>query len=93
LDGLPFHSIRQDNAIWVERAFEEREVVDVVKELNGYIGRLVQKVFLWLSSSLEFHEFGKFARSLNTTFISLISKKVGAVEIKDFRPINLISGV
>jgi hypothetical protein len=35
LDGLPFHSIREDEAIWVEQAFEEREVFDVVRELNG----------------------------------------------------------
>jgi hypothetical protein len=105
LDGLPFHSIREDEAIWVEQAFEEREVFDVVRELNGDraprpngfsmtffqscsdVIKDVMKLFL------EFHEFGKFVRSLNVTFISLISKKVGAVEIKDFRPINLISGV
>ena len=36
---------------------------------------------------------GKFEKSLNTTFVALIPKKVGAVEIKDFRPISLVSGV
>jgi len=45
----------------------------------------VMKVFL------EFYERGKFEKSLNETFISLILKKVGAVE--DFHPINLISGI
>jgi hypothetical protein len=42
----------------------------------------VMKVFL------EFHERGKFEKSLNATFISLIPKKVGAVEVKDFCPIK-----
>jgi hypothetical protein len=32
-------------------------------------------------------------RSLNATSIALIRKKVGAVDIKDFRPINLVGGV
>ena len=34
---------------------------------------------------------GKFVSSLNTTFIGLIPKKVGATNIKDFRPISLVS--
>jgi hypothetical protein len=41
----------------------------------------------------EFHTNGKFEKSLNATFISLIPKKAGAVEIKDFRPISLVGGV
>ena len=45
------------------------------------------KVFHYL------HAHGNFEKSLNATFITLIPKKPGAVEIKDFRPINLISGV
>jgi hypothetical protein len=42
---------------------------------------------------LEFQERGKFVKSLNVTFISLIPKKVGVVENKDFRPISLVSGI
>jgi hypothetical protein len=41
----------------------------------------------------EFHESGKFEKSFNATFVVLIHKKAGAVEIKDFRPISLVSGV
>jgi hypothetical protein len=41
----------------------------------------------------EFHETGKFEKSFNATFVVLIPKKAGAVEIKDFRSISLVSGV
>ena len=41
----------------------------------------------------EFHESGKFEKSFNATFVALIPKKAGAMEIKDFRPISLISVV
>lgn len=41
----------------------------------------VMKVFL------EFHQRGKIEKSLNATFITLIPKKVWAVEVKGFRPI------
>lgn len=37
-----------------------------------------------------FHASGGFGKSLNATFIALITKTVGAVNIKDFRPISLI---
>jgi hypothetical protein len=43
--------------------------------------------------SKEFHLRGKFEKSLNATFISLIPKKVGVVDIKDFCPISLVGGV
>jgi hypothetical protein len=41
----------------------------------------------------EFHSRGKFKKSLNATFASLIPKKVGVVAIKDFHPISLVGGV
>ena len=39
-----------------------------------------------------FFERGQFEKSLNATFISLIPKKLDAVEVKDFWPISLIGG-
>lgn len=39
------------------------------------------------------HQHGHMVRSCNTSFITLIPKKKGAVELKDFRPISLISNV
>ena len=41
----------------------------------------------------EFYEYGSFVRSLNATFLSLIPKKVNAVEEKDFRPISLVGSM
>lgn len=32
----------------------------------------------------EFHENGRFEKSLNATFIDLIPKKPGVVEVKDY---------
>jgi hypothetical protein len=37
----------------------------------------------------EFYSRGKFGKSFNATFVSLIWKKAGVVEINDFHPINL----
>jgi hypothetical protein len=41
----------------------------------------------------EFHDQGKFEKSLNATFTPLIPKTHGAAEIKDFHPISLVGGV
>ena len=37
-----------------------------------------------------FHGLSSFEKSLNATFVSLISKKTDALEVKDFRPISLV---
>jgi len=41
----------------------------------------------------DFHTRSRFVKSINATFIALIPKKLGAVDLKDFRPISLVSGV
>ena len=41
----------------------------------------------------QFHETGRFVRSLNATFLVLIPKKGGAEDLKDFRPISLVGGL
>ena len=37
----------------------------------------------------EFHEQGRFVRSLNSTFLVFIPKKAGAEDLRDFRLISL----
>ena len=41
----------------------------------------------------EFYSQGKFRKSFNATFVYLILKKAGVVEINDFHPINLVGRV
>jgi hypothetical protein len=41
----------------------------------------------------DFHTRDTFENSFNATFISLILKKPGAVDIKEFRPISVVGGV
>ena len=41
----------------------------------------------------QLHDHGTFAKSINATFIALIPQKPGAAEIKDFRPISLVTGL
>ena len=41
----------------------------------------------------EFHERGRFVRSLNTTILVLVPKKRGADDLRDFRPISLMGGL
>jgi hypothetical protein len=41
----------------------------------------------------NFHEHERFVKGLNATFITLILKKLGQLETRDFRPISLIGSV
>ena len=41
----------------------------------------------------EFHKQGRFVRSLNSTFLVLIPKKVGVEDLRDFKPISLMGGL
>jgi hypothetical protein len=93
-------------SIWLERAFEEKEVRDVVRDLNGdkapgpdrFTLAFFQKCWDFLKTDImdvfaKFHARGKFEKSLNATFVSLIRKKTGAMDVRDFRPISLVGGI
>ena len=41
----------------------------------------------------EFHEHNCFFRSLSATFLVLIPRKGGVVDLRDFRPTNLVGGL
>jgi hypothetical protein len=41
----------------------------------------------------DFHASSKFEKSLDATFIAFIPKKLEAIDLKDFCPISLVSGV
>ena len=46
-----------------------------------------------LTAFEEFYQHSKFEKSLNATFITLIPKKNGASNLRDFRPISLVGSV
>jgi hypothetical protein len=106
VDGIAFESIFEVEAGWLERAFEEDEVRKVVMKMNGnkasgpegfsiaffqvcwdVVRMDIMKVFGAL------HTGGRFEKSLNAFFISLIPKVPGVVELKDFHPISLVGGI
>jgi hypothetical protein len=61
LDSLHFNSIGDEEAIWKERAFEEREVFEIMRALNGDKGPLTFFQTCWevLKEDIMnvFHEF------------------------------------
>jgi hypothetical protein len=106
LDGLHFSSISSDEACWLEKPFEEEEIFQAVSNMNGdkapgpdgFPMSFFHACWPILRADLlavfsEFHEFGSFQRSLNATFLTIIPKKTNVVEIRDFRPISLVSSL
>jgi hypothetical protein len=90
----------------LELPFEEREVLEVVKGLNrdnapgpdGFTLAFFQDCWEVIKTDLigvfqDFHTHSKFVKSINATFLALIPKKFGAMDLKDYRPISLVSGV
>jgi hypothetical protein len=106
LDDLEFESLSEGEAASLEAPFLEKEVKDVIFGMDGnkapgpdgFSLAFFQACWEVLKNDImaifsDFHARGKFEKSLNSTFISLIPKIPGATEIKDFRPISLVSGI
>jgi hypothetical protein len=106
LDGLSFNRLNSEDAAVVIRPFEE-EVQAAVNAMpgdkapagpDGFTLAFYQKCWRVLKADVmrvlhHFHAQGTFVRSLNAIFIALIPKKAGAKEVKDFRPISLLSSL
>ena len=106
LDNVEFSRISKEDAIWLERPFDEEEVFgginsfngDKVPSPNGYSMAFFQSYWSILKKEVmevfqNFHTQAMFEKSLNASFLALIPKKVDAMEIKDFRPISLVGGI
>jgi hypothetical protein len=106
LDNLEFDSLNVEEASSLENPFEEREVREVIKgmdrdkapEPNGFTLAFFQDCWEVVKGDFmavfeEFYARGKFVKSINSSFISLIPKTQGAKVIVDFRPISLVGGV
>lgn len=103
-DGLPFDSIGDDKAGWMERVFQGSKVFEVEKALNEDTGpnsfslaffQTCQDVLKQdiMNVFHEFHVRGMFERSLDATFIAHFPKQVGVVGIMDFHRINVVGGI
>uniref|UniRef100_A0A2N9FWW1 Reverse transcriptase domain-containing protein n=1 Tax=Fagus sylvatica TaxID=28930 RepID=A0A2N9FWW1_FAGSY len=105
-NGLPFATMSSEDAAWIERPFDEDEVFNVVKGFNsdkapgpdGFSSGFFQHCWSIIKDDIMavfhmFHLHGQFEKSFNATFLALIPKKSGAIEIKDFRPISLVGAV
>lgn len=98
--------ISEEEKIWLEEPFTSEEVEAVVKMFEGdkapgpdgfnmyFFQECWNTVKEDVMKTVEtFWQEGTFVSSLNATFITLIPKKKGAEEIKDFRPITLLGSV
>jgi hypothetical protein len=106
LDNLDFDSLSAGEASSLEVPFLEREVKEVIfgmdenkaPGLDEFSLAFFQACWDVLKDDImavfsNFHVHGKFEKSLNSTFISLIPKVSGVTELKDFRHISLVSGI
>jgi hypothetical protein len=106
MDNQVFSSIDEEEKMWLERDFEEMEVWEVMKGMDGdkapgpdgFTMAFFQSCWVVVKHDVmavffEFYRRRQLVKSLNVTFVSLVPKKVDAVEMKDFRPINLVGGM
>jgi CHAT domain-containing protein len=106
LDNLAFDSLDEVEASSLELPFVEKEVLEVVKGMNrdkapgpdGFSIAFFQDCWDVIKTDLmgvflDFHTHSKFVKSTNATFLALIPKKSGAMDLKDFRPISHVRGV
>ena len=106
LNNIEFDRLNVEEASSLEEPFEEKEVWEVIKGMDrdkasgpdGLTLAFFQGCWDVIKGDFmvvfaEFHARGKFVKSINSTFISLIPKVHGAKEIKDFRPISLVGGI
>ena len=106
LPDLSFNEIGIEDASKLEEVFSEEEIWTAISGLNGDKAPgpdgfpLAFWSFSWdfvkaevMSFFKEFHEQGKFVRSINATFLVLIPKKQNVEDLKDLRPISLVGGL
>ncbi|WKA01615.1 hypothetical protein VitviT2T_019886 [Vitis vinifera] len=103
MEGLDFNRIGDKETARLKEVFSEDEVFLALSNLNGDKAPgpngfpLSFWQFCWdfvkeevMGFLKEFHEHGRFVRSLNSTFLVLIPKKAGVEDLRDFRPISLV---
>jgi hypothetical protein len=92
--------------VWLERPFQEEEVLQALLSMDedkasgpdSFTIAFFRSCWSIVKADLmrvfhNFHEHERFEKSLNATFIALIPKKIGQLEVRDFRPISLVGSV
>lgn len=90
----------------LEAPFEEQEIQESIKACAGdkapgpdgftmaFLSQCWDIIRHDVVATIQnFHSRSTFERSINATFVALIPKKAGAIELNDFRPISLVGGV
>ena len=102
LDEVFFSRISEEDATWLDRPFDEKEIFGVVHDFNadkvlgldGFTMAFFQSCWSLVKTDMKvfhiFHAHAMFEKSLNATFLALIPKKIDVVDVKDFRPISLV---
>jgi hypothetical protein len=102
-DGLDFPCLDSSEAIWLGRPFQEEEVLQALLSMKEDKaqgpGGFTMAFFIFhscwsivkadlMNFFHNFPEHERFVKSLNATFIVLIPKKLGQLEVRVFRPIS-----
>lgn len=99
--------VQQHDLSSLDAPFSEEEVWAIIKDMpldkalgpDGFTGRFYKSCWSIIKGDLlqafaAIHQGRVFKfRLLNTSFISLLPKKLDATQVKDFRPISLIHSV
>ncbi|WMV58634.1 hypothetical protein MTR67_052019 [Solanum verrucosum] len=106
LNILNVQRITMEEQSWLSREFSEDEVLEGIRLCacdkapgpDGYTMAFFQAFWETIKEDLmltfqNFHCHQSFEKSFNATFVALIPKKAGANDLRDFRPISLITGV
>lgn len=106
LDDLPVASILGEDVIQLERMFSEDEVVQALRFMCGdkapdpdvFTMAFFEHCWTVLREDVmaifsEFYDKGYFFMSLNARFVNLVPKKGGATNVRDLKPISLVSSV
>nr|XP_009610448.1 uncharacterized protein LOC104104150 [Nicotiana tomentosiformis]XP_016449348.1 PREDICTED: uncharacterized protein LOC107774363 [Nicotiana tabacum] len=96
----------KDECVDLESSFEESEVLAALKSCapdkvpgpDGFTMAFFQKAWDFFKTNImkalnHFYHSCHTVKSCNAAFIALISKRKGAIELKDYRPISLTGSV
>lgn len=103
LEGIPFPSLSPTSKVWLERCFDEKEVMVALSECEGDKAQgpngfnftfiraardIIKNEFCEMLS--KFHRRERLSKEINATFLALIPKVPHHLEFKEFRPIGLV---